>query len=231
MCAFRAQQFRWAKGTVQTARKLLGRVLTAEVGLAKRIEAAFHMLPHLAYPATVLLTLMLLPALVFLPATSYRAILLVDLPLCMGATGSLAAFYGMAERARGRSMWSAVVKLPAVIALGAGLAPHLTAAVFDGLSNMAGEFVRTPKRGEARGRYRQVSKLPLAELGLGVISLASIVAAFETGHWLALPFTCLFALGYGYVAALVVKEQLGRPVVAAPESVRPPADASVANAA
>ncbi len=231
MCAFRAQQFRWAKGTVQTARKLLGTVVTAEVGLAKRIEAAFHMLPHLAYPATVLLTLMLLPALVCLPATSYRAILLVDLPLCMGATGSLAAFYGMAERARGRSMWSAVVKLPAVIALGAGLAPHLTAAVFDGLSNMAGEFVRTPKRGEARGRYRQVSKLPLAELGLGFISLASIVAAFETGHWLALPFTCLFALGYGYVAALVVKEQLGRPVAAAPESVRPPADASVANAA
>ena len=226
-----AQQFRWAKSTVQTARKLLGTVLTAEVGLAKRIEAAFHMLPHLAYPATVLLTLMLLPALVCLPATSYRAILLVDLPLCMGATGSLAAFYGMAERARGRSMWSAVVKLPAVIALGAGLAPHLTAAVFDGLSNMAGEFVRTPKRGEARGRYRQVSKLPLAELGLGFISLASIVAAFETGHWLALPFTCLFALGYGYVAALVVKEQLGRPVAAAPESVRPPADASVANAA
>jgi hypothetical protein len=231
MSAFRAQQFRWAKGTVQTARKLLRTVLATELGLGKRVEAAFHMLPHLAYPATVLLTLMLLPALVFMPATSYRALLLVDLPLCMGATGSLAAFYGMAERARGRSMWNAVAKLPALIALGAGLAPHLTAAVLDGMSNMAGEFVRTPKRGEARGRYRQVSKLPLAELALGLVSVASIVAAFETGHWFALPFTCLFALGYGYVATLVVREQLGRPVVATPDSVRPPGGASVANAA
>jgi glycosyltransferase involved in cell wall biosynthesis len=232
MSAFRAQQFRWAKGTVQTARKLLRTVLAAEIGVGKRVEAAFHMLPHLAYPATVLLTLMLLPALLFLPATSYRAILLVDLPLCMGATGSLAAFYGMAERARGRSMWHAVAKLPALIALGAGLAPHLTSAVIDGVSNMAGEFVRTPKRGEAGGRYHQVAKLPFAELALGLVSFASIVAAYETGHWLALPFACLFALGYGYVAALVVKEQLGRPVVTAPDSVRPPAEAtSMANAA
>jgi cellulose synthase/poly-beta-1,6-N-acetylglucosamine synthase-like glycosyltransferase len=232
MSSFRAQQFRWAKGTVQTARKLLRTVLATEMSLGKRVEAAFHMLPHMAYPATVLLTLMLLPALIFMPATSYRAIVMVDLPLCMGATGSLAAFYGMAERARGRSMWSAVAKLPALIALGAGLAPHLTGAVLDGMKSMSGEFVRTPKRGEARGRYRQVSKLPFAEIALGLVSVTSVVAAIKTDHWLALPFAGLFALGYGYVAALVVREQLARPVVVEADSVRPPADVpSIANAA
>jgi cellulose synthase/poly-beta-1,6-N-acetylglucosamine synthase-like glycosyltransferase len=233
MSSFRAQQFRWAKGTVQTARKLLRTVHASERSFAKRIEATFHLLPHFAYPATVLLTLMLLPALIFMPATSYRALLLVDLPLCLGATGSLAAFYGMAEVARGRSRWSAIVKLPALIALGAGLAPHLTSAVFDGLRSMAGEFVRTPKRGEARGRYRQVAKLPFAELALGAISVASVVAAAETRHYLALPFACLFALGYAYVAVLVVTEQFARPL-AEPVSVPPPAPAEVegvANAA
>jgi cellulose synthase/poly-beta-1,6-N-acetylglucosamine synthase-like glycosyltransferase len=232
MSAFRAQQFRWAKGTVQTARKLLDTVLRAEVSLPKRVEAAFHMLPHFAYPATVLLTLMLLPALVFMPATSYRALLLVDLPLCMGATGSLAAFYGMAEHARGGSRWNAIKKLPALIALGAGLAPHLTAAVIDGLRSMSGEFVRTPKRGEARGRYRQAAKLPWAELALGCVSLASVVAAIQTDHWLALPFAGLFAVGYGTVATMVVREQSERPAAVEPVSVRPPADVeTVANAA
>jgi hypothetical protein len=232
MSAFRAQQYRWAKGTVQTARKLLGRVLSTELAFAKRVEAAFHMLPHIAYPATVLLTLMLLPALVFMPATSYRALVLVDLPLCMGATGSLAAFYGMAERSRGGSLWGAIVKLPALIALGAGLAPHLTSAVFDGMRSMAGEFVRTPKRGEARGRYRQAAKLPLAELALAAVSLTSVVAAAQTDHWLALPFAGLFALGYGAVAVLVLREQAARPVLAEPVSVAPPAEVpGVANAA
>jgi hypothetical protein len=209
MSAFRAQQYRWAKGTVQTARKLLKRVLHTELPLGQRVEALFHMLPHAAYPATVLLTLLLLPALVLLPATDMRTLLIVDVPLCIGATGSLAAFYGMAERARGRSAWNAIVRLPALIALGTGLAPHLTSAVFEGLTSMAGEFVRTPKRGEARGRYRQVSKLPFVEALLSAVAATSAVVAFQTGHYLAMPFAALFALGYLYVAVLVVKEQLG----------------------
>jgi hypothetical protein len=198
--------------------------------LGKRAEAAVHMLPHMAYPAMVLLTLLLLPALIFMPATSVRALLLVDVPLCVGATGSLFAFYGMAERARGGT------KLPAVIALGAGLAPHLTGAVVDGLRSMSGEFVRTPKRGEVKGRYRQVAKLPFAELGLALVSATSVVAAFMTAHYIAMPFAVLFTLGYGYVAALVVREQIGRSAPAlAPESVRPAGESAevptVANAA
>jgi hypothetical protein len=208
MSAFRAQQYRWAKGTVQTARKLLKRVLHAELPLGQRVEAAFHMLPHAAYPATVLLTLLLLPALVLLPATDFRTLLIVDVPLCIGATGSLAAFYGMAEKARGRSAWNAIVRLPALIALGTGLAPHLTSAVFEGLTQMAGEFVRTPKRGEAGGRYRQVSKLPFVEALLAAVAATSAVVAFQTGHYLAMPFAALFALGYLYVAVLVAHEQL-----------------------
>lgn len=212
LSAFRAQQYRWAKGTVQTARKLLGRVLRADLSLSQRVEAVFHMLPHFAYPMMVLLSLLLLPALMLMPATDLRTMLLIDLPLCIGATGSLAAFYAMAERAQGRSIWGAVKRLPALIALGAGLSPHLTAAVLDGLSSMAGEFVRTPKRGSDGGRYRQVAKLPLAEMGLALVNAASVVAAIETGHWFAAPFAALFMLGYGYVATLVVYEQLGRPL-------------------
>ncbi|HEV8245255.1 MAG TPA: glycosyltransferase, partial [Polyangiaceae bacterium] len=187
MSSFRAQQYRWAKGTVQTARKLLGRVWSAPLTVHQRLEASFHLLPHVAYPMMVLLTILLLPALLFMPATDVRMLLVIDLPLCIGTTGSLAAFYGSAEHAQGRSVWSAVVRLPALIALGAGLAPHLTFAFFDGLRNMAGEFVRTPKRGDARGRYRQAAKLPLAEMALGLVSAASVVAAIETQHYFAAP--------------------------------------------
>jgi glycosyltransferase involved in cell wall biosynthesis len=207
MSAFRAQQYRWAKGTIQTARKLMHRVWDAPLTIHQRIEATFHLLPHLAYPMMVLLTLLLLPALIFMPATDMRMLLLIDLPLCIGTTGSLAAFYGMAERSAGRSAWQAIVRLPALIALGAGLAPHLTAAVLDGATSMAGEFVRTPKRGEARGRYRQVAKLPLAEIALALVSAASVVAAIETQHYIAAPFAALFMSGYAYVAALVIQEQ------------------------
>jgi len=224
MCSFRAQQYRWAKGTVQTARKLLLRVAKSELTFAQRLEACFHMLPHIAYPMTVLLTLLLLPALVLMPASDISTLLLIDLPLCIGATGSLAGFYAMAETAQGRSAWGAVKRLPALIALGAGLAPHLTSAVIDGMRSMAGEFVRTPKRGEQRGRYRQYAKLPLIEIALAAVCMGSVVASLQTGHYFATPFAALFMCGYGYVAAMVIHEQFGTRLETAAEST--PSEAS-----
>jgi cellulose synthase/poly-beta-1,6-N-acetylglucosamine synthase-like glycosyltransferase len=208
--AFRAQQFRWAKGTVQTARKLLGRILRSELTLMQRVEACFHMTPHFAYPLMVLLSVLLLPALLCMPATDTKAMLLIDLPLVIGTTGSLAAFYAMAEAAQGRRRVDALRQLPVLLALGAGLAPHLTKAVWEGLHSMAGEFVRTPKKGTTEGRYRAAADLPMVEIALGLISAASIVAALETGHWFAAPFAMLFTFGYGYVALFVAFEQLGR---------------------
>ena len=210
MSAFRAQQFRWAKGTVQTSRKLLGRVLKAPLSFWERLEAFFHLTPHFAYPLMMLLSVLLLPALILMPATDVRAMLMIDLPLCVGATGSLATFYIVADRAQGRSAWQAIRRLPALIALGAGLAPHLSRAVFEGLNSMAGEFVRTPKRGNTFGRYRQQAELPYVEMGLCLLSAASVVASLETGHWFATPFATLFMVGYGYVASLVVAEQVAR---------------------
>src|SRR3984885_13755223 len=95
--AFRAQQYRWAKGTVQTARKLLARILRSNLSPMQRVEAFFHMTPHFAYPLMVFLSVLLLPALILMPATDLRTMLLIDLPLVVGTTGSLAAFYAMAE--------------------------------------------------------------------------------------------------------------------------------------
>lgn len=208
LSAFRAQQYRWAKGTVQTARKLLGRVMRADLSRSQRVEAFFHLTPHFAYPLMLLLSILILPALIVMPAVDVGTMFIVDLPLCFGATGSLATFYCLAERAQGRSVLGAMKRLPALIALGAGLSPHLTRAVFDGLRSMSGEFVRTPKRGSQLGRYRQAAQLPFVEIGLTLLSVASVVASIETGHWFATPFTMLFALGYGYVAWTVTTEQL-----------------------
>lgn len=207
--ALRAQQHRWAKGTVQTARKLLPTVMR-HPGLTahQRIEAAFHMLPHFSYPLMLMLSLLLLPALVLLPAADFRTMMLIDLPLCFCATGSIAAFYASAEIRQGRSPWGAIVRLPVVIGLGAGLSTHLSGAVWSGLNQMAGEFVRTPKKGETTGRYRMGARLPFAELALALLCGTAAFAAVDLGHWFAAPFALLFTWGHAYVAGLLLKEQL-----------------------
>jgi cellulose synthase/poly-beta-1,6-N-acetylglucosamine synthase-like glycosyltransferase len=214
--ALRAQQYRWAKGTVQTARKLMRRVLFAELTVGQRIEAFFHLTPHFAYPLLVLLSVLLLPALVLMPATNTATMLIIDLPLCTATTGSLAAFYMLAESAQGRPRTGALARLPMLIALGTGLAPHLSRAVLEGLGSMAGEFVRTPKHGLQKGRYRAAAGLPLFETCLALVSFISTAASIETGHYFATPFALLFTVGYGYVALLVAHEQASRRRAAAP---------------
>jgi hypothetical protein len=209
MSALRAQQHRWAKGTIQCARKLLGTVVRApQLSLSQKIEAVFHLTPHTAYPLMMLLTILVLPALLLVPATSIETMLAVDLPLCLGATGSIGAYFALADRLQNRSGLGALLRLPAVIALGAGLSPLVTRAAWGGLRHMAGEFVRTPKKGESAGRYRFRTKLPWTELVLCAVSSCSVLASIETQHYFATPFTVLFALGYGYVAFQLIAEQL-----------------------
>jgi glycosyltransferase involved in cell wall biosynthesis len=208
--ALRAQQYRWAKGTVQTARKLMRTVLRADLTVGQRIEAFFHLTPHFAYPLLVLLSILLLPALVMFPAADTMTMLAIDLPLCTATTGSLAAFYMVAESAQGRPRMGALARLPMLIALGTGLAPHLSKAVLEGCRSMSGEFIRTPKHGVMKGRYRVRTDLPLTETLLAVLSFGSAIASVETGHYFATPFAVLFTVGYAYVAILVAQEQATR---------------------
>ena len=75
---------------------------------------------------------------------------------------------------------------------------------------MAGEFVRTPKRG-SKGivRYRSSMSVPLVESLLCLVSVASTVASIRTGHYVATPFAALFTAGYGYMAGKMLRRADG----------------------
>jgi hypothetical protein len=89
---------------------------------------------------------------------------------------------------------------------------------------MAGEFVRTPKKGATTGvRYRTTAlALPLAETLLFCISLCATIASTRTGHVIATPFAALFTAGYGYMAVTMIHEQLQR-IFAQRVGAEPPA--------
>ena len=232
MSAFRAQQYRWAKGTVQTSRKLLGEVLRERLTFAQKIEAFFHLTPHFAYPLILGLTVLLLPTVAYMPASTWQSMLLVDLPITVATSGSLALFYGLANLAQKRPLLAALVRLPALIALNAGLSPNQSRAVVSGLRSMAGEFVRTPKKGNAAGRYSVAAQLPWTEMALGLVSAITVVTAVRSGHYFAAPFAGLFMVGYLYVSLLVVSEQQARRraerTSVAPEVVEDPTIAKAA---
>ncbi len=216
MSAFKAQQFRWAKGSIQVSRKLLARILRSNATFAQKSEAFFHLTNNLSYPLLVVLSLLLLPNLAFRTQHGIREVLTIDLPLFFGTTLSIASFYLASEReierinnptGRRRIQWSVWKRLPLVMSLGIGLCINQTRAVMEALLGRETEFVRTPKHG-IRGRlgswngkkYRAAKSLtPIFELAMAGYFVVAVAFAVRNGHYVSLPFLMLFLCGFGYV--------------------------------
>ena len=211
MNAFKSQQRRWAKGSIQTCRKLLPKILASGLPLPVKIEAAFHLTANLAYPLMVLLSVLMFPAMVLRYDMGLYEMMIVDVPLFLGATMSVCSFYLVSQREVFGEAWRARIKyLPAVLSLGIGLSVNNAMAVLEGLLGHESEFVRTPKhRVESQGedwrarRYRgSASLLPLVELGLALYFTAMAYYAVTSGIFATLPFVLLFQLGFLYCGAM-----------------------------
>ncbi len=218
MNSFKSQQFRWAKGSIQVAKKMLPTILKSDAPARVKWEAFFHLTNNVAYPLLLLLSLLLLPNLAVRTQHGWREVVLIDLPLFFGTTMSVVTFYVVSQRELGRpegGWWRLVVRLPLMLAVGIGLCINQTRAVFEALFGKETEFVRTPKHGvEQRDeswtakKYRAAKTLiPYFELFMALYFVGAAVIAIAGGHFLSLPFLMLFLVGYAYVGTLSVYQR------------------------
>ena len=216
MNSFKSQQFRWAKGSIQVARKLLPTIMRASVPWKVKLESAFHLTNNIAYPLLLLLSMLLLPNLLLRTAHGWREVVLIDLPLFVGTTMSVVTFYIVALREVNPMGWRNKVKyLPLMLSLGIGLCINQSRAVLEALTGKQTEFVRTPKHGVARPnekwkhkRYRAIRDLvPLLELFMALYLAATMAVAARGGHFLSMPFLLLFLAGFCYVGTLSVYQR------------------------
>jgi cellulose synthase/poly-beta-1,6-N-acetylglucosamine synthase-like glycosyltransferase len=206
---FKRQQARWAKGSLQTARKLLGRILAAPLPGRIKLEAAIHLTNNASYPLMVVLSALLFPAMLLRREGGLAAVVLVDAPLFVTATGSVLLFYLVSQAAAGRRWWRELAVLPPLMAAGIGLAISNGRAVVSGCVARGGVFERTPKfRIEGRGgswrgkRYRTpAGSALLLEGAFAAWFLAAFAAACRLEMWLSLPFLYLFLQGYAAMFA------------------------------
>ena len=121
MNAFKSQQHRWAKGSIQTARKLLPTILRSQLPFAVKREAFFHLTNNLAYLLMVLLSVLMPLSMVVRFNHGLYSTLFLDLPFCMAATASVCFFYVATQRERGLPFWERLRYLPFLMSLGIGL--------------------------------------------------------------------------------------------------------------
>jgi cellulose synthase/poly-beta-1,6-N-acetylglucosamine synthase-like glycosyltransferase len=221
MNAFKTQQHRWAKGSIQTALKLLPLIRRADVPKEVKKEAFFHLTANVAYLLMIPLTILLPITVVVRVSHGWYEVLLLDIPFFAAATFSVVSFYATSQAEQAGSRWDRMKYIPFVMALGIGLAVNQARAVVEALMGYETGFTRTPKHGVqragesvARKRYKAaVTFQPIVELALAGYLTYGVVYLIEREVYYSLPFLVLFQLGFGYVGLASVYEGLRGRVV------------------
>src|SRR5579872_3055002 len=215
MNGFKSQQHRWAKGSIQTCRKLLPTILRSNLPLGIKAEAFFHLTANFNYPLMCVLSILMFPSMVIRYNMGWYEMLLIDVPLFFAATFSVCNFYMICQREIHRD-WRARLKyLPFLMSIGIGLSINNTRAVFEALFNKQSDFTRTPKyRIEGNTdewvgkKYRQsVAVQPLIELALGLYFTWTVFYALANQIYGTLPFLFLFQIGFLYTGLLSIVQQ------------------------
>jgi cellulose synthase/poly-beta-1,6-N-acetylglucosamine synthase-like glycosyltransferase len=221
MSGVKSQQHRWAKGSIQTAKKLLPHVLQADVPRFTKYQAVVHLTNYLVHPlmlCTALTTPWLLAA---QPVVFLHTHLLTTVGVVCATVGP-ASMYLYAQRHLSPDWTHRLRYFPYLLLFGTGLALSNTKAILEALYNRPGPFVRTPKFRIEHPSDTWVGKrdrtpfpwLSLGELGLAVYSSYGTYLAVHQGAYLFLPFLLLYVLGFAAVAGLSLSEhfQPGHPI-------------------
>ncbi len=216
--AFKNQQYRWAKGTIQTAKKLLPGVFKTECSRVKKLEALFHLANFTVYPSLLVVALLTLPLILASHYSSFYTPL--GLILAAGvASGALgpSILHLTSQKTAYQDWGQRCLYIPAMMAIYSGITLNNTRAVIEGLLTRGGEFKRTPKYGVndcdkviKRGTREYVNvptALAILEIVLGLYCFLGFIEYLRCSPaFLFGPFLLIYALGFIYIGGMSLIE-------------------------
>lgn len=148
LTALKIQQFRWVKGTTQTALKILPSIWRSAAPLGKKCQATLFLTHHV--PNLLMVLLVLISPVLFFPRGSTPPTALFGVLggiMFLGFIGPL-RLYITAQHYLSRSWRRQMLLFPLVFCLGGGLAVNNTKALLEVVLRKKSAFIRTPKQGE-----------------------------------------------------------------------------------
>lgn len=224
MNALKSQQRRWAKGSIQTAVKLLPRIWRAPVGLGRKLEATLHLTHYSIAIWMVLVALLARPMIGMVDPAAYWRWLAAGWVIIAASAVAPPLCYGYARYSLGGG-FSGLRIIPVLMVLGTGLCVNNMIAVLQGLFRRGGVFERTPKSGSTGrkttpSRYKAIhSQLWYVEMMLGAYCMAYWAIYFTAGRYAYSFFLLVYAVGFlvvGWLSRPVMTGGLARPALPQP---------------
>lgn len=215
--AYRRQQHRWARGSIECSTRFLPLIWIAPISLAKKIGASLHLTGY--YVHMLLFALILLYPLVLILAQRYdNLISLFGIAFVFNATAfAPTAFFTVAQQQIGRRWWSVIPLVLFMSVLGVGMMFNTLRAAFQAIFSSDYKFERTPKFGIAKknqrwsgSRYRiKLDKLVFVELGFAVFNLLTVAYAIYLGNFVIAIYATVFSFGLLFASLSTILQSVG----------------------
>jgi cellulose synthase/poly-beta-1,6-N-acetylglucosamine synthase-like glycosyltransferase len=211
--ALKAQQFRWTKGAVETAKKILPLVWKSKVPLRVKLQSTFHLTNNLVFPFILLAAILNVP-LIFIKNSGSHDVYFAIMSLFVLAFVSSFLFYMYSQKDIRADWRKKIVMFPLFMAGSMGLAVNNSRAVFEGLMNRKSEFVRTPKfKQESEkdtfigNKYlnKKLGFSVIVEAILAVYCLIGVLSSIYFMELASIPFQVLFTLGFSFIAITSIR--------------------------
>ena len=205
------QQFRWAKGSIQCAVKLLGDILVKrKIAFDTKLQAFIQLTRHVVFPL-MLLQFLLLPILLASEVNLYIVSLLPALTLATYLAMGPGAYVLVIHSMYKGTTWKDKVKaLPYLLIYSIGMSVNNSVAVFDGVIGKKNEFLRTPKYGiikndddwRDKAYNLPFTKTTLLEMFFAVYGILGIFIAIFSNNPIFAPIIGLQTVGFFYIALM-----------------------------
>ena len=211
--ALKSQQFRWTKGAIETARKILPAVWKSHLPLKTKIHATFHLTNNLVFPFIVLAGILNVPLIFIKHSGMYDQYFLFMSVFVFAFIGTF-LFYLFSQKDVYADWRRRLFLFPVFMAGSMGFAVNNTRAVVEGLLRKKSDFVRTPKysiRSKSdvwsNKKYVPVKLSPtvVVEIILAFYCLFGVASSIYFLEIAAVPFQLLFFLGFGFVSVMSLK--------------------------
>lgn len=213
--AYKNQQHRWAKGSVQTALKLFPYIIHSRLPFYIRLEALIHLSSNIAYLLMIIPALLLIPLLKFQLSLQWNWLVLGYFLTFLISAILAIIYYATAIKDTTGKLWPEIIFLPLLVGIGIGLSLNNSRAAVEALMGLKSDFKRTPKyrieghRGDWRSKIYKPERdyQHLLELLIGGYFLYGFVYYYKEGFYWYLPFFLLFQFGFLYLAYSSIKSQ------------------------
>lgn len=215
--AYRRQQNRWARGSLECAVRLIPQVWRSSLSLPKKVEATLHLTGYGIHLLLFTLTI-LYPVVLLMSEHSPLIVKMFGISALFSLTGlAPTIFFVAAQRRLGRNWLKLLPTILFLTALGSGMMVNTARAVYQVLRGKAAVFERTPKYGiiqdsqdwKHQKRYHLgIESVVLAELALALWNIGTLALSISVGDWGIGLYATVFSVGLLFVAGMSISQSI-----------------------